>query len=79
MPGCSAYPCTPKSSLVGATLEGGVTSPVSEPNAVDEISSLGVGGGNDARPEGRVSCLDHGDRARTGREQPHHELPTLVG
>lgn len=38
-----------------------------EPDAVDEISSLGVGGGSDAQPEGRVSCLDHGNRVRTGR------------
>lgn len=50
-----------------------------EPNAVDEISSLGVGVDTDVRSEDRMSRLDHGDRARTGREQPHHGLPTLVG
>ena len=50
-----------------------------DPDATDEISSFGVGGGNDARSEDRASCLSHGNRVRTGREQPYHELPTLVG
>ena len=50
-----------------------------DPSTVYEISSLGVGVGNDAQSEDRASCLDHGDRVRTGREQPYHGLLTLVG
>ena len=50
-----------------------------EPDVDSETLSLLVGGAIVDRSEDRALSLHHGDRARTGREQPYHGLPTLEG